>query len=75
MSTPTVPTEGERQRGALEDRLPIRDYQCATCGYGVSVRDVPDSCPMCRSSVWEPTVWQPFSRLARASDDRESETT
>ena len=68
MPPPTaVPTEPAR--GALEDRMPMQDYRCATCGYGVSVRDIPDSCPMCHSTVWEPTVWQPFSRLARLPDD------
>jgi rubrerythrin len=51
-------------------RLPMRDYQCATCGYGVSVHDVPEVCPMCRSTVWEPTAWQPFSRLARIPLER-----
>ena len=52
-----------------ERKGPIQDYRCATCGYGVSVRDIPDSCPMCHSTVWEPTVWQPFSRLARLPGD------
>lgn len=45
--------------------LPMRDYRCAVCGYGVSVHDVPEQCPMCHASVWEPSAWQPFSRLAR----------
>lgn len=69
MSTPTVTRDGSRDEVELAHRLPIRDYRCAACGYGVSVREVPEACPMCRSTVWEPTVWQPFSRLARADDD------
>ena len=73
MSSPTVALK-KTDEVALEDRMPMRDYQCATCGYGVSMRDIPDSCPMCRSTVWEPTVWQPFSRLARLPGDGPSDS-
>jgi rubrerythrin len=27
--------------------------RCATCGYGISVREPPPICPMCRGETWE----------------------
>ena len=29
------------------------EQRCAGCGYGVSTREVPQNCPMCRQSSWE----------------------
>ena len=37
--------------------------RCMDCGYGVSVRIVPDACPMCRGQGWEYEEWRPFSAL------------
>lgn len=37
---------------------------CADCGYAVSVRVAPESCPMCRGTVWDHRPWRPFSLLA-----------
>jgi len=34
----------------IEPRFELR---CAECGYGVSVQIAPESCPMCRGTVWE----------------------
>jgi rubrerythrin len=28
------------------------ELRCAKCGYGVVVRIAPDTCPMCRATVW-----------------------
>jgi len=30
------------------------ELHCASCGYGVVVRVAPDTCPMCRGTVWVP---------------------
>jgi len=29
------------------------ELRCAACGYGVVVRIAPDTCPMCKGTVWE----------------------
>jgi hypothetical protein len=29
-------------------------YTCASCGYGIAVRNELPSCPMCRGNTWEP---------------------
>ena len=36
------------------------DYQCVECGYGVTVRQVLPTCPMCGSQTWERTVSRRF---------------
>lgn len=30
----------------------LRRYRCGECGYGASVRRVPERCPMCGASAW-----------------------
>ena len=37
-------------------------FQCADCGYGVSVQTKLPSCPMCGGEAWEPSPTSPFSR-------------
>lgn len=37
--------------------------RCANCGYGVSARAVPESCPMCRGTEWD-EEHRPLSALA-----------
>jgi hypothetical protein len=27
-------------------------YRCSGCGYGITVRSLPDACPMCRGDSW-----------------------
>jgi hypothetical protein len=46
------------------------DYRCSGCGYGITVRQLPDSCPGCGGGVWEQGAWRPFT-LAAPSDRRE----
>jgi len=29
------------------------ELRCAACGYGASVRNEPEACPMWRGTVWE----------------------
>ena len=29
------------------------EFRCTDCGYGVIVRSILPSCPMCRGQVWE----------------------
>ena len=38
--------------------------RCADCGYGVSARSAPESCPMCRGTVWEHEARRPLSALS-----------
>lgn len=37
--------------------------RCADCGYGVSARSAPASCPMCRGTVWDKDTRRPLSAL------------
>ena len=37
--------------------------RCADCGYGISARSAPESCPMCRGTVWEQDARRPLSAL------------
>ncbi|MGZ4353597.1 MAG: hypothetical protein ACXVZ4_08630 [Gaiellaceae bacterium] len=37
--------------------------RCADCGYGVSARSTPASCPMCRGTVWDKDPRRPLSAL------------
>jgi len=46
---------GERAKG---------EYECAECGYGVTVVSVLPRCPMCGGEGWEQTAWSPFRRAA-----------
>ena len=41
-------------------------YQCAGCGYGVTLRSSLPVCPMCSGTTWERADWSPFGR-ARAN--------
>jgi rubrerythrin len=38
------------------------EYQCAECGYGVTIFSVLPRCPMCGGGAWEQTTWSPFAR-------------
>jgi hypothetical protein len=50
---PNMPnTTGKRGAVVAEDEARF-ELRCTACGYGVIVRIVPDTCPMCRGSVWE----------------------
>ena len=42
----------------LRTRQP-HEYHCAGCAYGIVVRALPTSCPMCRGTVWELTKTNP----------------
>jgi rubrerythrin len=46
--------------------VPRGELRCAECGYGISVRIPPHACPMCRSRVWEPSPWRPFTKAGFA---------
>ena len=37
------------------------EFRCAECGYGVIVRSMLPTCPMCRGLVWEEPGGSPFS--------------
>jgi hypothetical protein len=32
----------------------LGEFRCSSCGYGVSVLQTPDACPMCREADWVP---------------------
>jgi hypothetical protein len=42
---------------------PKHTVRCADCGYGAVVRVLPEACPMCRGSKWEPDLERPFRHL------------
>jgi hypothetical protein len=37
-------------------------YQCASCGYGITLHSDLPRCPMCGGESWEQTPWSPFAR-------------
>jgi hypothetical protein len=37
-------------------------FHCADCGYGITLRSVLPSCPMCSGTTWEAAPWSPFRR-------------
>ena len=37
------------------------DYHCAGCGYGIVVRELPATCPMCRGTAWELASTNPMA--------------
>jgi hypothetical protein len=41
------------------------EFRCATCGYGIIVNGAPPTCPMCRTTSWNPTRY----RDGRSGDD------
>jgi rubrerythrin len=41
------------------------EYHCSTCGYGVTIHSLLPQCPMCAGTMWEQTVWSPFSRATK----------
>lgn len=49
---PALHPDGVRDVLLAGDRA-LGEFQCADCGYGVSVRRVLPQCPMCRGSQWE----------------------
>lgn len=46
-----------------------RSVRCSNCGYGAVVRVLPEACPMCRGSAWEPELRRPFRHLHDVVDD------
>jgi rubrerythrin len=41
--------------------LPRSEFHCIRCGYRISVVAPPEECPICRSTLWEPSPWRPFT--------------
>jgi hypothetical protein len=39
---------------ALAPTEMLSQFRCAGCGYGARCRIVPQRCPMCNSTAWEP---------------------
>ena len=46
---------------------PTLEFECGSCGYGVVVRHVPPTCPMCAQKAWVPIAWRPFTRPPAAA--------
>jgi rubrerythrin len=38
------------------------EFQCAECGYGVTVNRELPRCPMCGGDLWEASDWTPVTR-------------
>jgi rubredoxin len=41
------------------------DYQCASCGYGITLHSDLPTCPMCGGESWEQIAWHPLSRAVQ----------
>ncbi len=56
----TVTTTDPSATGAVlkRTRRP-HQYHCSGCGYGIVVRELPASCPMCLGTVWELAMTNP----------------
>lgn len=37
------------------------EFECTSCGYAVTVSRKLPRCPICRESLWERSLWSPFS--------------
>jgi len=48
----------------LGNNLGRVELRCTGCGYGAIAKTMPAQCPMCASTIWDFTVWRPFSRRA-----------
>jgi hypothetical protein len=55
-------------RQASGNASPLLRLSCDGCGYGVSVRQTPERCPMCGSSAWMMEGWRPWGDLTRHVD-------
>ena len=55
----TVSTTDPSAAAPLLRTRQMHDYHCAGCGYGIVVRELPASCPMCRGTVWELAMTNP----------------
>jgi len=54
MPHPPSPSREARSVGDPPGGLvPRAELRCASCGYGISVSELPSSCPMCRQTVWQ----------------------
>ena len=42
---------------------PLLRLRCDGCGYGASVRQTPERCPMCGGSAWLLEGWRPWGDL------------
>jgi hypothetical protein len=52
---------GDRTAGAFE---------CVGCGYGAVIRAELPTCPVCRGSLWERSLWTPFARALNGLGER-----
>jgi hypothetical protein len=52
MVTVTTTDAGGAATVLTRTRRP-HEYHCSGCRYGIVVRELPASCPMCRGTVWE----------------------
>jgi hypothetical protein len=41
-------------------------FQCAECGYGITIHTELPRCPMCSGDAWETVAWSPFTRSLAA---------
>ena len=40
------------------------EFQCAECGYGVTITKTLPTCPMCSGGSWQRSEWAPMHRAA-----------
>jgi hypothetical protein len=49
----------------------LTEYRCIACGYGIRVRRLPESCPMCQTDTWGIPGHEQQLRAAAGSHERE----
>ena len=67
IESPRSETDGvtvEREPFLQAGRVASGEFRCCGCGYGVVVRNVLPSCPMCQGVEWETSVGGRVARPA-----------
>lgn len=59
------PRDGDYVRFFVAGTVVAGEYHCSDCGYGVTLRSVLPTCPMCSGTSWEQVAWSPFTRARR----------
>jgi hypothetical protein len=60
MNVPYSPVDVEHEAQEVVSSVGRRELVCADCGYGITVRQAPDRCPMCGCGQWDFPAWRLF---------------
>jgi hypothetical protein len=60
-----VSAEVSRRNALVTSGTAVKgQFQCAACGYGVTVHRELPRCPMCAGEEWHQSAWTPFTRAS-----------